>query len=863
MSGFKKIFYDAQHNKIFHSFYDEEGEIHQEEIRPSIEYYVPDRTGKSSIRDIYGNPVILQSSDTLEGMKNVVAVNKTYESDLSEDIKFLQKTYKGKSLKADMAMFNICTIDIEVESPKEFPKPEKVKYPINLISVHSSKTGQIDTFGLRPYTGKSDLVKNYHCCPDEKRMLEGFILWFRKQKFDIVTGWNCKFFDIPYIINRCNSLGIEKSLSPINIYKENTGGGYHVEKGGYTIAGISILDGRDLYKNFVYEKQVSYSLGAIGLKECKEGKLEFEGTINTLFATDWNKFVEYNIQDVILTTKIEAIKKHIELAINFCYQALIPFERIFSSISLITGYVIRYLHERDMVYPTRDKNQKKDEKFPGAYVMAKEGFYKYLMNFDVKSMYPHMIMQFNISPETLVLNPEDTTGLIKTPLSEHKAWETVTGVDFHISGIYYRKEKGVLPSIVEKIFNERIMLDTKQSIAKCIKNGDETELLYTKYNKQWVDEVIEEKLPPTYYDAQQQIRKILINSIYGVLGNPYFNFYNVNNAIAVTLSGQNLIKYLSSNLNSYLKTNWINLAKKLYPDIKDVKPIKNDIVVLIDTDSNYICMDELIKSLGITFKNDDEFQDWTLNLSTKFFEPFFEKILKIYADKFNVKQIIKFEKEKVIKQKFILAKKKYVDEVIWKKGDVYRPAKIKSTGIEVVRTDTPFFFRDRIKQVIQEIFDSHDRDKVIEKMKKIYIEFLKADPADISIPKGVSDYQKYARPMEDYLTNGLGYNGSTPMHCRAAINYNYLITKNNLPYQPVDNGTKIKFLFVLPRKNKINQNVIGFIGNWPKEFNDMFLIDYESQWNRVFQAVIQRFFDVLKWGEISLSENYLKNFMEF
>jgi len=865
MSGFKRIYYEASNNKLYHWFYDDEGKSQKEELHPEIEYYVIDNSKKSNITDIFGNPVILQKSENIFAMKEIAKLMKTYETNISEEIKFLQKTYKGKELKADIKNFNICTVDIEVESEGEFPEPEEVKYPINLITAHFSKINQTYTWGTKQYTGTSDTVQNYHYCETEILMIQRFVEFFRKQRVDVITGWFCKFFDVPYIINRKAKLKIDLSLSPIGIYKENKSGGYHIDRGGYIVAGIPILDGRDLYKNFVYDKKVSYSLGAIGLEEVGEGKLEFEGTINTLWKTDWNKYVEYNVQDVNLTRKIEDKKKHIELAINFCYQALIPFDSIFSSISLITGYILKYLHERNMVYPDRDRNQHKTDKFPGAYVMAKIGHFEHVINFDVKSMYPHMLMQYNISPETLVLDPteEEKKHLLKTPLSEYKTWDTANG-DFKIGGIYYKKNKGVLPDIVEKIFNERTMLETKKNIADNRENGAKPEQLYNKYNKGMVDEVFSTNLNSEYYDSQQKIRKILINSIYGVLGNQFFNFFNINNAIAVTLSGQNLIKYLSNCINQYVKDNWHIVAKKLYPEIKEIKKITKDLVILIDTDSNYLCLEELINSLNLTLKSDDEFEAFTLKLIKEFFEPFFEKVLQKYALSYGVKQIIDFRYEKIIQQKITLAKKKYADVVIHKKGKSIRPGKIDITGIEVIRTDTPKFFQTNIMNVIREIFKTKDKNKILDMMREIKIEFLKAKPDAISIPTGVSDYQKWALPIKVYMEKGLSYMKGVPIHNRASINYNYLLKKYKLHYQPVDNGTKIKYIYVIPSKNILNQNIIGYVGHWPEEFNNMFVIDNDQQWQVAFQSVIERFFTVMGWGEtINLESNTLDVLIEF
>ena len=331
----------------------------------------------------------------------------------------------------------------------EFPKPEVAKYPINLISIHYSKENQIYTWGLRPYTGDDPSVKNYTYCADEPTLIRSFITHFRKKHVDILTGWNIMGFDVPYIINRCKRLKIEESLSPLNVYKERKYGGYHIDGGGYIIAGISILDGLELYKNFVYVKRERYSLQFIGKIEVGEGKKDLEGTVNTAWK-QWNEFVEYNVQDVNLCRKIEDKKKHIKLTIDFCYQALIPFDRIFSSITLVTGYILRRLHEKNIVFPDR-VNTEKNAKFPGAYVMAKPGYYNWVVSFDVASMYPHEILTYNISPETLC----------------HKEYTlTYNGKDYFFDGndeILVESENGYIKKFVKDLQeNDVIHINTSK-----------------------------------------------------------------------------------------------------------------------------------------------------------------------------------------------------------------------------------------------------------------------------------------------------------------------------------------------------------------------------------------------------------------
>jgi len=850
---YRRIFYNQKNNKIY-LWENVNGKNQKVEESPDIEYYIPDKTSQSNILDIYGNPVTLQTSKNVYEMKDFVNSGiPTCETFLSQEVKFLRKRYQGQKLKADMSSFNVCTIDIEVAAP-QFPYPEQAAYPINLISLHSSKLDKIFTFGTLPYTGNSPSVQNYHYCADEKMMIERFIDFFRKQRFDIITGWNSRLFDMYYIIRRCENLKIEKSLSPVGIYLEKSKtAGYHIQGGGYSIGGLSILDGQDLYRNFEREKKESYALDAIGQAEIGEGKIGFEGQINDLWQRDWNLFVEYNVQDVVLTKKINDKKRYIELAINICYTSLVPFEKIFSSINLVTGYISRYLYDKNIAIP--DRKTPPQEELPGAFVMAKEGPYKYCMNLDVESMYPFLIMLHNISPETLVLNPENTDGLIKSA----------------VEGVYYRSDKiGVLPQIVRDIFNTRKRNKNKYNICERVDKGwsedkikKELKMSKNIYDE-LVDEIKTENGNAKLYDSQQYIYKILANSVFGDISNRFFIFYNIHNAKSITLGGQKLIKFLGNAINEYFNKNINSIISKCFPEKRYSSiELEKDVLILTDTDSCYLCFEEIIKKQKIVFANNEEFRNWCMAINDKFLEGFINRILRIYFDNHNIKESVNFRKEKIITKMLILAKKKYAMEVIDKEGIYFEKPKLEITGIETVRTDTPKFCRSRIKNVIKEIFKSENRDAVIAKLRSIKEEFMKQDIAEISTPKGIKDYDKYGKSVDHYLQNGLSYPSKCPIQHRASINYNYIIEKYKLPLVPITNGTKMKLAYVSPNKNVIHEDVIGFIGKWPDAFNEMFYVDKEAQWIRGFQGVIDRFFVVLNWGKINLESNALDSFIEF
>ena len=471
---FKNVYHDPQKNKI-HLWESKNGKTVYSCLDHKATYYVKDTTETSDITDIYGTRVVKKFAESKKALAQIRKAVKTYESDISEEVKFLHDRYGDSDERTSSSDYNTVALDIEIESQNEFPKPELAKYPINLITINFINRGKVWTIGNRSYTGDSELVKNYECVEDEKQLLTRFIEVWRRSKIDIVTGWNVDTFDLQYIINRCKNLNVDCSdLSPV--------GKVEVKKNGKCfIAGITILDYIDLYKKFSFTPQPSYKLEYICQYELKKGKKHYEGSIFDIYKNDWNLFVEYNIVDTILIGDLEAKRKFIDLAINLCTESRTPLEKVCSPISLIEGYILKFLHRQNMIMPDRLGSEEseydesdEDDELLGGYVEAHPGFYKFLLAFDVESLYPHMIMMLNVSPETKIKNPESFDGLIKTP----------------VDGVFYHKDrKGVLADIVETIFKERKTFKTKMFEAE--KDGNE--------------ELTE------YYDSMQMNRKILIN----------------------------------------------------------------------------------------------------------------------------------------------------------------------------------------------------------------------------------------------------------------------------------------------------------------------------------------------------------------
>lgn len=618
---FKSVYYDSHRNKMHLWEIDNDGKTVYNCYDHDIEYYVKDPSGESEIKDPFGVPVIRKVASSRKSLKMLKESGETlYESDLSEEIKFLHKTYRDTPDKIDYSKYKVANIDIEIQGENEFPTPELAKYPINLITVDDYRNNKITTFGLYEYPGVCE-NSNYIFCETEEILLERFIQFFRREKFSVTTGWYTTQFDWPYIINRCKNLGIDfAKLSPIEkvtLRNKKKTGEFVPE-----IAGVYILDGLDLYKKFSYQNQPSHNLNYIGMIEVGEGKLDYDGQINDLWKRDPKLFIDYNIQDCLLVRKIENAKKFVDLAINLGVQTRIPFDKVYSTIAVVEGYMIRYLHRYNLIMNDRavDLDEEDDgETIEGGYVFTTPGFYNHNISIDATSEYPTLVRMINISPETKVWNPTDTTRMIKA----------------HTPGLWYKREQGIIPKIVTDIFFERKKF---KDLAQEHYDKGEMELY-------------------AYYDSQQLVRKILINSIYGAMASRYFHYFDLDNAGEITLGGRTAVQYIANCINDYFSKDFITISKKYYPnsDLK-IGDIPEKIVKVIDTDS-ILGSSVLNTSIG-EMKIEDLYDKFNMNSKETSKDNFIASVNDIsslsISNKFKMeyKPITYIKKHKVLKRMF-------------------------------------------------------------------------------------------------------------------------------------------------------------------------------------------------------------------
>ena len=724
---------------------------------------------------------------------------------------WISEKYPGQ-LKFNMDQMKIYTIDIEVACENGFPDVEASQEEMLCISIKDLATGKFITWGTR----EAKVESEYRVFWTEQEMLEDFVKWWCSNTPDIITGWNCNLYDIPYICRRIERvLGDkwQKSLSPwnkVNMREVYIQGRRNL---AYDILGVSILDYLDLYRKFTYTNQESYRLEHIATVELGEGKLdhsEFEN-FKDFYTQHWQKFVEYNLKDVDLVHRLEKKMKLLELAVTMAYDAKVNFEDVYSQVRTWDTLIYNYLKERKICVPPRQES-KKDDKYAGAYVKEPiPGLYDWVVSFDLNSLYPHLIMEYNISPETLVPTRYPSISVDKI-LNDEITIDSEYCVA--ANGAQYRKDiHGFLPQMMQKIYDERKIYKKKMLIAK------------SQYEKTG-NKALQAEI--SAFNNIQMARKIQLNSAYGAIGNQYFRYFNIANAEAITLSGQLSIRWIENKMNSYIN--------------KILKTKEIDYVIASDTDSIYLNLGPLVKTI---FKGRETSDKSILRFLEKVcdveLEKYIENSYEELATTINAYDQKMFMKRENIANKGIwTAKKRYILNVFNSEGVQYAEPKLKMMGIEAVKSSTPAACRTAIKDALKVIMNGSESD-VQQFVGNFRQKFETMPPEDIAFPRGCNGVGKFSNPVTIYSKG-------TPIHVRGALLYNFHAKKNKVThkYPLIQEGEKVKFLY-LRRPNKINENVISFFQTLPKEFGLDKYIDFDLQFQKSFLDPLQVIMDTINW----------------
>ncbi len=731
---------------------------------------------------------------------------------------YISDKYPEEEIKFDISKIKLVTIDIEVASENGFPDTESASEEILTITLQDYATKEIITWGIKPFTVKQNNHK-YIQCNTEYTLLSLFIEWWSNNTPEVITGWNIQFYDIPYICRRLTRvLGekIMKRFSPWNLVSEDEVFVKHRKQICYDVGGITQLDYLDLYKKFTYTNQESYRLDHIADVELGQKKLdhsEFD-TFKEFYTGNWQKFVEYNIIDVELVDRLEDKMKLIELALTMAFDAKVNFGDVFYQVRMWDNIIYNYLKKRNIVIPPKERSDK-NEKYAGAYVKEPiPGVYDWVVNFDLNSLYPHLIMQYNISPETL-LDERHPTVTVDRVLNKELDFQNYKDYAVCANGAMYRKDiRGFLPELMEKMYGDRVIFKKKMIEAK------------KEYEKTPTKELEKEI---ARCNNIQMAKKISLNSAYGAIGNQYFRYYKLANAEAITLSGQVSIRWIEGKMNSYM-----NKVLKT----KDV-----DYVIASDTDSIYLNMGPLVecvyKGREKTTESIVSFLDKVASMELeKYIESSYQELAE-YVNAYDQKMQMK--RENIADRGIWTAKKRYILNVWDSEGVRYEQPKLKIMGIEAVKSSTPAPCRKMIKDALK-LMMSGTEDDVIEFIDKCRRDFKELSPESIAFPRTASDVEKYKASSTIYAK-------ATPIHVRGALLFNHYIKKENLTnkYSLIQNGEKIKFCY-LKKPNLIHENVISFIQEFPKELRLNKYIDYDLQFEKAFLEPLKTILDSIGWS---------------
>lgn len=787
---------------------------------------------------------------------------KTYELRLDPERKWLQGVYhlaQDKVLEYSFHdVWNVCSLDIETKSydNKGFAKPPNCFFEINLCSLTYQAKKVVYALALENECYSNfEVAKSkgyevkYIRCEDERELLLTAFKIIRDNETDIITGWNTEFFDIPYIFKRleevCPELCSPNEYTNADGKKFTSGMKYDVRLSKffdkpvksqslfhYATDGIMFIDYQKLYKKFTYEMRTSYSLENIcsveldGFNKLTKPTKSFQ----KFWQEHWDTFVDYNIIDSICIPELDQELGLFETAWELATEALIPLDQVVSSVRVVSGVLADMVHEQGRVCPDhlatgREKDDEEEDEIKGGYVFALMGFFKWFISFDFESLYPFIMMLFNISPETLV-----------TDITKEEAIERNLIISPY-EGVYYTREQGLIPRACKKFFDGRKFWKEKKK----------------EYEK------VGDWLSAKRADRKQLIKKTLINSMYGVFGNEWFPYFDARNANSVTAGGRSAIIHTGNEIEKGFERLTSESLTKLVPDYDwsgwdSPKPVGEPMVILTDTDSTYISVARLWEKCNNGKLNDLEaFLKFGQMVEKPIFGKFFKASLANWGRQFNVESNLNFKREKIGHAVLVFGKKKYLGLALDNEGAEYRDKETKelkpkffTTGVEIKRTDTSDFVREFAEDVVLDILNGGDYDTITTMLKKARVEFFKSPPQRIARKCYVKNLDDTKRPIVSGHGQ-LSFEKTMASHFRACLSHNYINEVEMLGFEPITSTSleKMNHLYV-HESNEYGIKNVGFIGEF--DFKGHLQVDYEKQFERTFEKFCERLYNVLGWS---------------
>lgn len=810
-------------NSILYRGYDEMGNRLSKRIKFKPTLYLQSKQRKTNWHALDGTPVEPMQFDSMNEARDFLSTYKdvpnfrVYGNDRFT-ASFVQSQFPN-DIKFEPRNIDIGYFDIETAYDDGFPEPSIASQEILTIAYKSSREDVYRVWGTKPYPydkTEDGIPVEYYEWRNETELLQSFVNWWSADENmpDIITGWNSRFFDIPYLLNRTARVLGEKEarrFSPWGQINERTIRVLNREQLAYDIMGLEQLDYMDLFKKFGYKygNQESYRLGHIAQVVLGETKVDYSdlGSLKNMYENDYRRFVDYNIVDVNLLERMEDKVGFINLVQTMAYLGGVNYSDTLGTTAIWDSIIYRRLAKQKIAIPPNENSSKTS--FAGGYVKDPHvGMHDWVMSFDLNSLYPNILIQWNMSPETLIPHTR-VDGLNPDRILEDGKVDIDVDVAVAANGSCYRKDKtGIIPEIIEDLYDKRVIIKNQMLAAQ------------QRKEREGSTNTVEKEIARC--ETEQMAIKILLNSLYGAMGNCHFRYYDLRIAEGVTLTGQTVIRWAEKALNSYLDRA-LGVAK--------------DRVIAIDTDSVYVNANDIVSK----FKGKDPvaFLD---QFGSKAIEPVLEKAFQELFEitrGYNSRMVMK--REVIADRGIWTAKKRYILNVHNSEGVQYAQPKMKIMGIEAIKSSTPSVCRVALKEMFK-IIISTDEETTQKEIARFKEEFAKLEPKAVACPRGVSNITHY-RDSEKIYSKG------TPIHVRASLLYNHHIKSNGLgrKYPMIQNGDKIRYVY-LHYPNPIKENVIGFPEDLPEELGLHKYIDHNTQFEKTFLAPLKIILDAIGWS---------------
>ena len=835
-------------NQILWRGYDDQGRFQRKvTFKPKMFTTGNPKKEASTYRSLIGNKELYPINfDTMRSAKDFVDEYKDVGGmeifgNTNMVAQFIQHNYPNE-ITFDQEKVNIVSFDIEVDISDGYPNMDEADKEITSIAYKSSKSDKYILLGRKDYdktqttTGIDPDDIEFIKFDNEVQLLRHFVAIWKKGGYpDIVTGWNVAYFDISYIVTRIHRLcgeELAQQLSPWGSIRKVVREFYGKAQFTYDIKGLSVIDYMDAFKKFGYKygPQESYKLDHIAHVVLGEKKLDYSeyGNLTALYEQNPQLYLDYNLKDTQLIQRMEDETGLLALVMTVAYGGGVNYNDAFGTVGIWETTIYRRLIKDRIVAPLKKGPGARAGDLVGGFVKDPQvGMHPWVVSFDLNSLYPHLMLQYNMSPETY---DQDSRQFVNQDMLLNSDFENDNpNVTVAANGVTFRKDKvGIIPQIIDEYYNNRAVIKKEMLVAE-----QELENATDIHEKARL-----KKLVTQLHNSQMAI-KISMNSLYGATANIYFAYYINDMAEAITTSGQLSIRYAQKSVNVYLN----RLLKT-----KDI-----DYIVYIDTDSIYVnfgpLVTEVFGTTDIPRKQGEEFLDKIC--STKIEKVIEDGYTELAKKVGAYRQAMFMKREKITDRSIFIAKKRYIMNTLNSEGVHYEKPKISVTGLESVRSSTPQVCRDKMKDIFSVIMTGSEENtqKFIADFRS---EFSALPPEAIAKTSGTDNIDKYRD------RNTL-YKKGCPMHVRGCILYNDQLNQKNLTkkYEAIQGGDKIKFLY-LKIPNPIRENMISFPGVLPKQFGLEQYIDYDKQFDKVFLSPIESILEALNWSSEKI--NTLEDF---